>query len=263
MSARSSSWDRDVSGFDDDLVHSTRARVEAISHDILMTPSDVLDNDWQWRGARRAVRFALYRLHEIVERAHTVVASSICPTAGAVLASTVGAARWSLHSILLPLSDVVDVRPGTEWSLRMMLSHVINAQEFWAWQTKHWVERVQAGFGVPFAGYERSQVPDRLVQQQGRDTGRLSDLRHELGVHIDDGLTSIVTLERIGALDEPVKFQGPWSPSDTCHCAGVHISASTSSRSRGRSTSSNSVWPNKRGLPRAFSLPMPSLKASC
>jgi hypothetical protein len=71
----------------------------------------------------------------------------------------------------------------------MMLSHVINAQEFWTWQTKHWVDRVQAGFGVPFAGYERSQVPDRLVQQQGRDTGTLSDLRHEFDVHIDDGLT--------------------------------------------------------------------------
>lgn len=86
-------------GIDDDLVHSTRARGEAISHDIFMTPSHVLDNDWQGRGARRTVRIALYRLHEMVERAHTVVASSICPSAGAVLASPVGTALTSSNSV--------------------------------------------------------------------------------------------------------------------------------------------------------------------
>ncbi len=192
----------------DELIVTTRARIQDVAARLSAIPDEALDREWMWRGAKRTLRHGLYRPHEIIDEAQASLAAGMRVSPAGVINSKVTAARWDLHGLLLPAQGIVDEQPGADWSLRMILSHLINAHEFWAWQTGHWVSEISRGAGLPLAGYVRDKVPAALVKQPDRMEGTLVQLREKLDLHVDAGLDNVIALETHGCLDEPVKFQG-------------------------------------------------------
>jgi len=189
-------------------LEAIRSRMEALARQLLAISDDRLADSWGWRGARRTVRFALYRIYELLEEAAANLASGLTSSAGSALRGRVTAARWSLHGSLLSHDSLVDAIPGDDWSLRLVLTHLINAHEFWSWQLGHLLDQIQATGTIPYNGYVREQVPDSVARQPDRRPGSLSYLRRELDHYVDSGLNHLTSLEVAGFLDQPIKFQG-------------------------------------------------------
>ena len=198
-----------------DAIRDARADIPAIVADILAIPESALDRDWAWIGGGEGdVRYGIYRLHELFERAE-VNATRQRQASGAnggMAAAIIGpatAARWNLHGILAPLSDQeIDADPGSgEWSIRLTLGHTVNAQRAYGWSTAWWQER---GFALddpdlpPRVSEEIfAALPDETTTEAA---GSLDDIRARLDEILD------LSAERLaGTPDDRLGHGARWS----------------------------------------------------
>lgn len=132
-----------------DAIHGARADLAAIVADILAIPEVALEREWPWIGGGEGdVRYGVYRLHELLERAEVDASRSLRTRGGdggtaAALIAPSGAARWDLHGLLAPLSEAeIDADPGGgEWSIRRTLGHIVYGQRSYGWSTAWWQEQ--------------------------------------------------------------------------------------------------------------------------
>jgi hypothetical protein len=129
----------------------TGARGDALeaARDLLAIPEASLTKPWTWiGGSREEVRYGAYRAAEALEGAEIEARALVAADAAGAprAASIVGpstAARWDLHGLLLSVDDaLLDADPGGgEWSIRLVLGHVIASQRGYGWGTAWWLDR--------------------------------------------------------------------------------------------------------------------------
>jgi hypothetical protein len=188
-----------------DAIRDARADLAAIVADILAIPESALERDWAWIGGGEGdVRYGLYRLHELFERAEIEAARELRATDadGGLAAAVIGpadAARWDLHGLLAPLTDAeIDADPGGgEWTIRQTLGHIVNSQRAYGWATAWWQER---GFALDDPDLPTSlgdefwsDLPDEETTEQ---EGTLDDIRERLDAIVD------LSGERLAGLPE-------------------------------------------------------------
>jgi hypothetical protein len=175
-------------------IRDARADLPPIVADILAIPESALEREWAWiGGGEEAVRYGIYRLHELFERAEVEASSALPASRGdrglaAAIIAPADAARWDLHGVLAPLSDAeIDADPGSEqWSIRRTLGHIVNGQRAYAWSTAWWQERAFAlddpdlppSVGDAFW----AELPDEETVEQG---GSLEEIRARLDSVLD------------------------------------------------------------------------------
>ena len=177
--------------------HPRRAHgpFRAITADILAIPESALERDWAWIGGGEGdVRYGLYRLHELFERAEIEACDSSggpqAPTAAwrppssARLPRPAGTSTASWR----PLTDIDDRRRpgGGEWTIRLTLGHTVNSQRAYGWSTAWWQER---GFAL-----DDPDLPTRVSEELFDDlpdeetaeaAGSLDDIRARLDEILD------------------------------------------------------------------------------
>jgi hypothetical protein len=210
-------------------IRDARTDLVPIVADILAIPESALERDWSWiGGGEEQVRYGIYRLHELFERAEVETARSLRASgvdgglAAAIIAPS-DAARWDLHGVLAPLSDDdIDADPGGgEWSIRRTLGHLVNAQRAYGWGTAWWQDQ---GFAVDDPDLPASAgdafwaaLPDEEAEEQA---GSLDEIRARLDATLDLSAERLAGLpeERLGhgsrwsGFAVPVSFRlGRWS----------------------------------------------------
>jgi hypothetical protein len=195
----------------------TQARedVEAAARDLLAIPEDALIKPWTWiGGSEEEVRYGAYRAAEALEQAELEARTAIATTDGAErrAARIVGpatAARWDVHGLLLPLDDaLLDAEPGGgEWSIRLVLGHMIASQRGYGWGTAWWLSNAFAAddphlpAGAPDS-YWATQ-PDEATEET---VGTVGDLRRRLDAILD------LSAERLaGTPDDRLGLGARWS----------------------------------------------------
>ena len=196
-------------------IREARADLPAIVADILSIPESALEREWAWIGGGEGdVRYGIYRLHELFERAQ-VEAAQLLRTSGAdggqgaAIIGPATAARWDLHGLLAPLSDQeFDADPGgAEWSIRLTLGHIVNSQRAYGWSTAWWQER---GFALddpdlpPSVGDEFfADLPDEETTEAA---GSLEEVRSRFDAILD------LSAERLAGIPEERLAHGArWS----------------------------------------------------
>jgi DinB superfamily len=192
-----------------------REDVIAAARDLTAIPEAALTRPWAWiGGSEEEVRYGAYRAAEALEQAEVEArAAASGAEAGARRAARLiapsTAARWDLHGLLLPLDDgLLDADPGGgEWSIRLVLGHVISGQRAYAWGIAWWLEQ---GYAAVDAGRPRS-IPDSLWvtlpdEATTEAAGDADALRQRLDVLLDMGM------ERLAGLpDDRVDLGSAWS----------------------------------------------------
>ena len=114
---------------------------------LLAIPEADLAGSWGWiGGSEEEVRYGAYRAAEALELAEIEARAMLAPseadekTLAARLIAPATAARWDLQGLLLPLSgDQLDADPGGgEWTIRLVLGHVIASQRGYGVGTAWW-----------------------------------------------------------------------------------------------------------------------------
>jgi hypothetical protein len=160
------------------------------------------------------VRYGIYRLHELFERAEIEASRQLRSSGrdGGVAAAIIGpatAARWDLHGLLAPLTDDdLDADPGRgEWSIRLTLGHTVNSQRAYGWSTAWWQER---GFGL-----DDPDLPPRVSEElfaalpdeeTAEAAGSLDDIRARL-----DGILDLSAERLAGTPDDRLGYGARWS----------------------------------------------------
>lgn len=191
-------------------VLALRSAVESAGRRLLALPDGCLETVWPWPGSTSEVdvRYGYYRLFELLEEARAAVVAAL--TAGDVEAAPGGrrgapatVARWSLHGLLLPLSDAdLDRDPGNkEWTVRQTLGHMLQSQQFYGSFTAWWLTQAPTPAAIP---------PDALTyvvpSEAELSAGSLADVRGRLDVLLD------LAMARLGGLDEAeVVVPARWS----------------------------------------------------
>ena len=212
-----------------DAIRDARADLPAIVADILAIPESALERDWAWIGGGEGdVRYGIYRLHELFERAEVDAAqqrraSSANTGLAAVIIGPATAARWDLHGVLAPLTDAeIDADPGGgEWSIRLTLGHIVNSQRAYGWSTAWWQER---GFAIDDPDLPPSVGDEFFADLPDEETTEAAGSLEEIRSRFDDILD--VCAERLAGMPEerlphgarwsgfavPVSFRlGRWS----------------------------------------------------
>jgi len=198
-----------------DAIREARADLSGIVADILAISESSLEREWAWIGGGEGdVRYGVYRLHELFERAE-VEASRLLRAAdadrglAADLIAPADAARWDLHGLLAPLSDQeIDADPGGgDWSIRLTLGHIVNSQRAYGWSTAWWQER---GFALDDPDLPPSVGEAFFADLPDEDTteaaGSLDDIRTRLDEILD------LSAERLaGTPDERLGHGARWS----------------------------------------------------
>ncbi len=196
-------------------IRDARADLPAIVADILAIPESTLERDWAWIGGGEGdVRYGIYRLHELFERAEVEATRLLRAADGdrglaAALIAPATAARWDLHGLVASLSDqTIDADPGGgEWSIRQTLGHVVNSQRAYGWATAWWQER---GFALDDPDLPTSlgdefwaDLPDEETAEQ---EGTLDEIRDRLNAVLD------LSVERLAGLSEDrLDYGARWS----------------------------------------------------
>jgi hypothetical protein len=129
----------------------TRARADALAaaRGLVAIPETALTRPWTWiGGSEEEVRYGAYRAAEALEQAEIEARGIVAgrdrdaPRATSIVGPST-AARWDLHGLLVPLDDrLLDADPGGgEWSIRLVLGHVIASQRGYGWGTAWWLDR--------------------------------------------------------------------------------------------------------------------------
>lgn len=198
-----------------DAIRDARLDLFAIVADILAIPESALEREWAWIGGGEGdVRYGLYRLHELFERAEVEAAEQRRASGadGGMAAAIIGpatTARWDLHGVLAPLTDAeIDADPGGgEWSIRLTLGHVVNAQRAYGWSTAWWQERAFAldDPDLPPKVSEElfAALPDEATTESA---GSLDDIRARLDQILD------LSAERLAGMpDDRLAHGARWS----------------------------------------------------
>jgi hypothetical protein len=194
-----------------------RARADAIAaaRGLLAIPEPNLTRPWTWiGGSEEEVRYGAYRAAEALEHAEIEARTAVAATAAEELraARIVGpstAARWDLHGLLLPLDErLLDADPGGgEWSLRLVMGHVIASQRGYGWGTAWWQDHAYevADPALPARIPEEffAAAPDEATTEA---EGTLDDLRARLDAILD------LSAERLAGLpDDRLDVGARWS----------------------------------------------------
>jgi hypothetical protein len=194
---------------------AARADVLAATNDLLAIPEAALPRPWTWiGGSEEEVRYGVYRAAEALEQAeiearHAASASDAEERSAARIVGPSTAARWDLHGLLLPLEEArLDADPGGgEWSLRLVLGHVIASQRAYGWGTAWWQanehDARDPGLppGVPEAFW--ANQPDEATTEAA---GTVDELRERLDATLD------LSAERLAGLpDDRLALGARWS----------------------------------------------------
>lgn len=198
-----------------DAIREARADLPVIVGDILAIPEPALPREWPWiGGGEEEVRYGIYRLHELFERAEVDAtratrALGIDGGLAAAIIAPATAARWDLHGLLAPLTDAdLDADPGEgEWSIRRTLGHTTNAQRAYGWSTAWWQER---GFAVDDPELPTSvgdafwaDLPD---EETAEASGSLDEIRARL-----DAITDLSAERLAGLSEDRLAYGARWS----------------------------------------------------
>jgi hypothetical protein len=196
-------------------IRDAREDLPAIIADVLAIPESALERDWAWIGGGEGdVRYGIYRLHELFERAEIEASRQVRTSGrdGGIAAAVIGpatAARWDLHGVLAPLTDVeLDADPGGgEWTIRLTLGHTVNSQRAYGWSTAWWQGR---GFAL-----DDPDLPPRVSEElfealpdeeTAEAAGSLDDIRARLDEILD------LSAERLaGTPDDRLGYGARWS----------------------------------------------------
>lgn len=194
---------------------AAREDVIAAARDLLAIPEDALTRPWVWMaGGEDEVRYGAYRAAEALDLAavEARAATSAADATERQAARLVGgatAARWNLYGLLLPLDErLLDADPGGgEWSIRLVMSHVINGQRGYAWGTAWWLEQaIEAS-----APNRPTSIPDEVWETFPDEAtteaeGTIDDLRARLDDILD------LSVERFaGVPDDRLALAARWS----------------------------------------------------
>ena len=160
------------------IAHARDDVLEA-ARDLLAIPEAALARPWAWiGGSEEEVRYGAYRAVEALERAEvearaTVSAADLAETRAARIVAPATAARWDLCGLLVPLPEtLLDAEPGGgEWTIRLVLGHLISSQRGYTWGTAWWLANPhEAGDpdlppGVPEAFW--TALPDEADEADG------------------------------------------------------------------------------------------------
>jgi hypothetical protein len=147
-------------------VAPARAAVEDAARRLLRVPDDRLEAAWPWPGSTSEVdvRYGYYRLFELLEEAKAAVVASLVPSRvvpapGGQRGAAATVARWSLHGLLLPLTDEdLDRDPGNrEWTIRQTLGHMLQSQQFYGSFTAWWLAGADTAAVRPVGSRTRSR----------------------------------------------------------------------------------------------------------
>ena len=186
-----------------------RARTDVIAaaRDLLAVPESALARPWAWIGGSEVdVRYGAYRAAEALEQAevearHKSGVDANEGRAGRIIAPAT-AARWDLHGLVLPLDEgLLDADCGGEWSIRLVLGHVIGGQRAYGWGTSWWLSQGldQASPDLPSGAPEAfwANLPDEATTEAA---GSIEELRERLDTVMDLGSERLAGLpdERVG-----------------------------------------------------------------
>ena len=111
------------------------------------------------------MRYGAYRAAEALELAELEARTLAAPTMAqepraALLVGPATAARWDLYGLLLPLGDsLLDADPGGgEWSIRLVMGHIIASQRGYGWGSSWWQAQ---GFDVTDPNLPERRVLNR------------------------------------------------------------------------------------------------------
>lgn len=198
-----------------DALRHARSQILAAVGDLLAIPEGALPKPWSWKdGSEEEVRYAAYRAAEALEYAERAARRAVFDaerheTEAARIIAPATAARWDLHGLLAPLDDAtIDADPpGEDWSIRLVLGHVISGQRAYGWGTAWWQSYphdpadpdLPTGIPDPFW----RSLPDEATVEAA---GTLDELRARLD-HVLDRST-----ERLAAMsDERLGHGARWS----------------------------------------------------
>jgi hypothetical protein len=182
---------------------------------LLAIPENALTRPWAWiGGSEEEVRYGAYRaaealeLAEIEARAAASAADSAERHAARLIAPTT-AARWDLCGLLVPLEErQLDSDPGGgEWSIRLVLGHIIAGQRGYAWGTAWWLEQ-----GYDATDPDRpTSIPDSVWdtlpdEATTEAAGSVDALRTRL-----DGILDLSTERFAGLPDDRLALGARWS----------------------------------------------------
>jgi hypothetical protein len=190
------------------LVGARRDVLTAAAH-LASIPEDALPRPWGWiGGSEYEVRYGVYRAAEGLEEAETaarrlLAADDPGETAAAWIVGPATAARWDLHGLLLPLPEAtLDADPGGgEWTLRLVMGHVISSQRGYNWGTAWWLANPhEAGDpNLPQSAPDSywAALPDEATTEA---EGSSADLRARLDAQLDLGMERLAGLpdDRLG-----------------------------------------------------------------
>lgn len=192
-----------------------RDDVITAAYDLIAIPEDAITRPWAWiGGSEEEVRYGAYRAAEALEQAEVEARAAASATdAGerraARLIGPSTAARWDLHGLLLPVDGrLLDADPGgAEWSIRLVLGHVISGQRAYAWGTAWWLEH---GYEATDLDRPRS-IPDSLWvtlpdEATTEAAGSVDDLRLRF-----DGLLDLGMERFAGLPDDRIDLGSAWS----------------------------------------------------
>ncbi len=191
-------------------VPAARAAIEDAGRALAAIPDDRLELPWDWRGTGNDVRYGFYRIFERLDLARADAQralddAGVAAAEGGRLAASATGARWSLHGLLLPLTDDdLDRDPGGgEWSVRETLGHIVSAQRAYGRFTAWWL--TQAGPGDLLPDALGNAMPDDAEES----VGTLTEIRRRLDALLDQSMAS---LGGLGA--EDLEARAGWSGVD-------------------------------------------------
>jgi DinB superfamily len=192
-----------------------RQDITAAARDLRSLPESSLTRPWSWRrDSQEEVRYGAYRAAEALEQAEiearrAVSAVDAGERRAARIVGPATAARWDLHGLLLPLDDaMLDADPGNgEWTIRLVLGHVISSQRAYGWGTAWWRAQAfdAADPGLPAAIPESlwTTLPDEATTEAD---GGITDLLGRLDAILD------LSAERLaGTPDAELDLGARWS----------------------------------------------------
>ena len=196
-------------------IEGARSDAIAAARELLAIPATALTRPWTWiGGGQEEVRYGAHRAAEALEGAEidarvAMAATDANERRAARIVGPSTAARWDLHGLLLPLDDqMLDADPGGgEWSIRLVLGHVIGSQRGYGWGTAWWQARAHLAEDPTLP----ARIPEEFFAAEPDEAtteaeGTVDDLRERLDAILD------LSAERLADLpNDRLELGARWS----------------------------------------------------